>query len=122
MDAKPLSSNWQLKINLVVVSLLLILVMAFSGTGCGLFHKKAPPVTYDDLQIKAKVESVLKAEPLLKDSQVTIQARNGVVELSGEIDSLAAKERAGLAVASVPGILQVKNDLLVRSRSASTPP
>jgi hypothetical protein len=92
----------------------LLLAVLIGGPGCGLFHKKAPPVTYDDAQIKEKVESAMKSEPLLKDSRITVQSQNGVVQLSGEISSLAAKERAGLAAASVPGTLQVKNDLLVR--------
>jgi hypothetical protein len=95
---------------------LVLSVIFFGGTGCGLFHKKAPPVTYDDARIKANIEAALKAEPLLKDSRVTVQSQNGVVQLSGEIESIAAKERAGLVGASVPGIVQVKNDLLVRPR------
>lgn len=108
------------RIPLVCALVLMLLTIIMGATGCGLFHKKAPPVTYDDPQIKTKVESVLKSEPLLKDSTITVQSRNGVVELSGEIDSIAAKERAGLAAASVPGIVQVKNGLLVRSRPAGT--
>jgi osmotically-inducible protein OsmY len=94
----------------------LFLVALVAVTGCGLFHKKAPPPTYNDAQLKAKVEAALRAEPSLKDSRVTVQSQNGVVELSGEVESLAAKERAGLAAASVPGIVQVKNDALVHNR------
>ena len=101
-------------VRLALVFPILLSVIVFGGTGCGLFHKKTPPVTYDDPQINARVESALKSEPLLKESRITVQSQNGIVQLSGEIDSLAAKERAGLAAASVPGILQVKNDLLVR--------
>ena len=89
-------------------------------TGCGLFHKKAPPATHDDPQLKANVEAALKSEPLLKDSPITVQSQNGVVQLSGKIDSLAAKERAGLVAASVAGIVQVKNNLLVPSPPAPT--
>jgi osmotically-inducible protein OsmY len=91
-------------------------------TGCGLFHKKTPPAAYDDPQLKAKVEGALKSEPLLKDSQITVQSQNGVVQLFGKIDSLAAKERAGLVAASVAGIVQVKNNLLVRSPPTPTTP
>lgn len=97
--------------------LLVLLLPALVGvTGCGLFHKKTSPVTYNDPQLKEKVESALKSEPLLKDNRITVQSSNGVVELRGEVDSIAAKERAGLAAASVPGIVQVKNDALVRNR------
>ena len=92
----------------------------FCVTGCGLFHKKAPQVTYDDPQITAKVESVLKSEPSLKDNRITIHSNNGVVELSGEVDSIATKERAGLIAAAIPGIAQVKNDLLVRRPAQTT--
>lgn len=98
----------------------LFFVALMAVTGCGLFHKKAPPPSYNDPQLTAKVEAALKSEPLLKDSQVNVQSQNGVVQLSGEIESIAAKERAGLVAASVPGTVQVKNDLLVRSRSAPT--
>jgi len=103
---------------LPVLLLLLLLGVVFAGAGCGLFHKKAPPVTYNDPQLKEKVESALKPEPLLKDHHVTVRSINGVVELSGEVDSIVAKERAGLAAAAVSGIVQVKNDLLVRSQPA----
>ena len=103
--------------------LLVVLLSVLAGlTGCGLFHKKAPPATYNDPQLKQKVESALKSEPLLKDSRIGVQSQNGIVQLSGEIESIAAKERAGLAAASVPGTLQVRNDLLVRSRLAPATP
>lgn len=94
----------------------LLFVALVVVTGCGLFHKKAPPPTYNDPQLKAKVEAALNSEPLLKDNRVTVQSQNGVVQLSGEVESLAAKERAGLVAASVPGIVQVKNDVLVGPR------
>jgi osmotically-inducible protein OsmY len=98
-------------------SLVVLLLASLLGvTSCGLFHKKTPLTTYDDPQLRAKVEDALKSEPLLKDSRIAVQSQNGVVELSGEVGSPAAKERAGLAAASVPGIVQVKNDVLVRSR------
>jgi osmotically-inducible protein OsmY len=99
----------------------LLFAALLAVTGCGLFHKKAPPPTYNDPQLKANVEAALKSEPLLKDRPITVQSQNGIVQLSGNIDSIAAKERAGLVAASVAGIVQVKNNLLVRSPALTTP-
>ena len=56
---------------------------------------------------------MLSEDPLTKDTRFTVESAGGVVELTGYVDSTAAKSRAGIIAASAPGVIQVRNDLLV---------
>ena len=49
---------------------------------------------------------------LADGSQVNVQSLNGVVQLSGFVDSQEAKERAGQIASSTKGVVQVYNNLL----------
>jgi hyperosmotically inducible protein len=49
----------------------------------------------------------------VKGTEVKVQSLNGVVQLSGFVDSPAAKDRAGQIAASTPGVVRVYNNLLL---------
>lgn len=68
----------------------------------------------DSSVITTKVKSALLQEPGLKASQISVETFKDVVQLSGFVDSSAAKTRAGEVTASVQGVRAVKNDLVVK--------
>ena len=68
----------------------------------------------DDTVITTKVKSAIFAEPELKSMQINIKTYKGVVQLSGFVDSAQSAKRAGEVAGSVPGITEVKNDLVVK--------
>lgn len=72
-------------------------------------------VAIEDAEITAKVKAAIYAEPGLKTLQISVDTVNGVVTLSGSVDSVTSSDRArGLAV-TVAGVKGVENRLMVKS-------
>lgn len=69
--------------------------------------KKADP------QIQKQVLQELKWDPRVDETEVGVQVKNGVVTLSGKIDSFGKKHAASQAAHRVAGVLDVANDLEV---------
>lgn len=68
----------------------------------------------DSSAITTKVKAALLNEADLKASQISVETYKDVVQLSGFVDSSAAKNKAGQVTASVQGVRSVKNDLVVK--------
>lgn len=99
----------------LAVSLLGLLTMSIA-CGCSLFSgNKNPPPTTDDRGIETHIQKALAEDSLLQRTQLRVRSADGIVELTGFVDSIIAKSRAGLVAASTPGVVQVHNDVLVRS-------
>ena len=68
----------------------------------------------DDATITAKVKAAILGEPGLKSLQIGVETYKDVVQLSGFVNSLQAKTRAGEVAANVAGVKSVRNDLVVK--------
>jgi hyperosmotically inducible protein len=68
----------------------------------------------DDASITAKVKSDVLAEPGLHELQISVETYKDVVQLSGFVDSSAAKDKAGTVAANVAGVRSVRNNLVVK--------
>jgi hyperosmotically inducible protein len=68
-----------------------------------------------DSALTAKVESALAADHAVKASDVRVETRDGVVQLSGFVDSEDAATAAVMRARSVPGVAEVRNDLSIRN-------
>lgn len=66
-----------------------------------------------DAQLQKDVMDELKWEPLLTSSQVGVSVKNGVVTLSGLVDSYSKKLAAEKAVKRVQGVKAVAEDIQV---------
>lgn len=71
----------------------------------------------DDATITAKVKSELIAEKNVKARNIDVDTVAGVVVLSGYVDSRQEADRAGQLARTVPGVVRVKNELRVGSRT-----
>jgi len=71
----------------------------------------------NDEKISAAVTEALKTNPSL--SIVNSSVKDGVVTLSGEVDSEELKTAAQSAIASVPGVKSVTNSLTVKPKGPS---
>lgn len=69
----------------------------------------------DDSVLTAKVKAELIGNEETKAHQINVETREGVVQLSGFVDSEAAKSAAAEVAKSVTGVKDVKNDLTVKS-------
>jgi osmotically-inducible protein OsmY len=83
-------------------------------TGCASsHHEETTKTTVDDKEIAGRVKTALNSDPNVKGTQVSVTSLNGVVQLSGFVDTPTAKERAGQIASSTPGVAKVYNDLII---------
>jgi len=71
----------------------------------------------DDAAITAKVKTELIGEKNVKARNIDVDTVAGVVVLSGYVDSQQEANKAGLLAKSISGVVRVKNELRVGSRS-----
>jgi hypothetical protein len=67
----------------------------------------------DDAKMSSEIQSKFNQDSGLASKQLTVQANNGVVTLSGTVDNAAQRDAAGQQAASLPGVKTVINNLQV---------
>lgn len=72
-------------------------------------------VAMNDSEITAKVKAAIFAEPGLKTLQISVDTVEGVVTLTGSVDSLQNGRRAGGLAGAVDGVKRVENRLMEKS-------
>ena len=92
-------------------------------TGCAVTQGRETAGSYaKDKEIAARIKSALYADPIVKGTQVEVQSLDGEVQLSGFVDSEAAKERAAQIAAATPGVVTVHNNLILPTGRTGSPP
>jgi hyperosmotically inducible protein len=71
----------------------------------------------DDSMITTKVKAAIVAEPTLSAMPIKVKTNDGVVTLSGTIDTPDKAERAKQLAQTVDGVKTVNNELVVKSPS-----
>jgi len=106
------------KRNIIIHGLgLLILVVMMAGTfaACASTRTQQSTGEYiDDSVITTKVKSLLAGDDFLKSFQIGVESHNGIVQLSGFVDSQTAIDKAVQITKSVEGVKSIKNDLIVK--------
>ncbi len=98
-------------------AMLLIVCFALLVVGCR--TNETPEKQVDDLQITGQVKSQLAKDLGLSTiTNISVNATNGVVTLSGQVNSEAAKNQAEASAKSVPKVLRVVNSLQVATSAA----
>ena len=69
----------------------------------------------DDATITTKVKAAILAESGLKTLQISVETVDGIVTLSGSVDTQANGEQAKTLANAVSGVRGVDNKLLVKS-------
>ncbi len=75
-----------------------------------------------DSQIQRDIMDELKWEPSLRDEDIAVAVRDGVVTLAGFVDSYANKWRAERVASGVRGVKALANDLEVKLPTSSSRP
>lgn len=93
----------------------MIAVMAALGAGCAVTSGQSTTGEYvDDATITARVKSRFAEDKTVAATRIQVETLKGVVQLSGFAVSEAEKQRAAQIAASVPGVKQVQNAVVVR--------
>jgi hyperosmotically inducible periplasmic protein len=87
-------------------------LVVVSGTAC----KSGP----DDAAITTSVKAKMAADPTVPMTKISVDTKDGVVTLTGEVDNDAAKQKAESIAKGVEGVKSVKNQLTVKP--AAPPP
>lgn len=92
----------------------LALIPVTFNTGCAVTRGKETAGSYaKDTEITAKIKAELYKDPGVKGTEVHVSTLNGVVQLSGFIDSQASRDKAEQIARSVSGVIDVQNSLLL---------
>lgn len=89
------------------------LIAASGGAVADDMHKS-------DASVTASVKSALISNDETKARHINVETQDGVVQLSGFVDSTAARAAAEQAAMNVEGVKRVENELLVRDANRST--
>ncbi|HMN45305.1 MAG TPA: BON domain-containing protein [Povalibacter sp.] len=73
-----------------------------------------------DASLTGSVKSALISNDATKARQINVETKDGVVQLSGFVDSAAAKSAAEATAKNVEGVQKVENKLLIRDPDRST--
>ena len=93
-------------------------MLAASVAACSVFEGRETTGQYvDDTAISTKVKAQFVRDPVVSASQVNVETMQGVVQLSGFVDSRQAADRAAQLARNVDGVRGVKNDIIVRRAS-----
>lgn len=95
----------------LVLCLLVVTVLGV-GTAC---TKKA-----DDAKLTAEIQSKFSQDATLGSKPLSVEADNGVITLSGNVDNDAQRQTAGQQAATVNGVKTVINNLQVGPANAMT--
>jgi hypothetical protein len=91
------------------------LVLATSLMACASTRTHEGTGEYmDDTAITTKVKSAILTEPDLKVLQINVETFKGVVQLSGFVNSRESATKAANVARGVKGVVEVKNDLVVK--------
>jgi len=71
----------------------------------------------DDAWITTKVKGMLLKDEILSGLQIQVDTSNGIVQLSGWVNSQDQVDRAASIAQDVKGVRRVENDILVKNRS-----
>ncbi len=69
----------------------------------------------DDSTITAEVKKAFIGDSTVKAMQVKVETQNGMVQLSGFVDSTAVKEQAVTLAQHVKGVKSVYDSILIRT-------
>jgi hyperosmotically inducible protein len=85
-------------------------------TGCS-SSMVSPNTRHADSGITSMVEAALTANDKVNDDQVEVQTREGVVYMTGVVDTEAARVEAARVAWNTEGVTRVRNDLTVGERT-----
>lgn len=96
------------------------LIAVTTLTGCAMMnrssqsHERTAGRTLDDKTITANVKDDLSREPVYKFDDIDVKTFNGVVQLSGFVNTEDQKRRAAEIAQHTPGVAQVVNSIALK--------
>jgi len=90
------------------------LMLFFFMTGCQALTGQTTGEYFDDSYITSSVKTQLASDKMVTLTRVSVDTNNGIVYLTGEVETAEQKSRIGSLASEVKGVKQVVNNLQVR--------
>ena len=96
-------------------------VLLFCALLVGCRTNESPELQLDDAQITAQVKAKLATDVGVSTvTNISVNSTNGVVTLSGQVDSTDLKNKAEASARSVPKVVRVIDNLQVANKTQSS--
>lgn len=92
------------------------LVVLFIMTGCQAMTGQTMGETIDDSYITGAVKTQLASDKMVSLTRVEVETNNGVVYLTGQVETAEQRSRVGSLTSQVKGVKKVVNNLQVINR------
>jgi hyperosmotically inducible protein len=92
------------------------LVVLFFMTGCQAMTGQTMGETIDDSYITGAVKTQLASDKAVSLTRVEVETNNGVVYLTGQVETAEQRSRIGSLASQVKGVKRVVNNLQVINR------
>jgi len=96
-------------------------VVGFAGCESSGHGDRSAGREVDDHRITADVRDKLRDEPVFKFGDVDVRTFNGVVQLSGFVNTEEQKQRAAEVAQQVPQVAEVLNSISLKPQIPATP-
>ncbi len=98
------------------VTLIVMLAVLFLMTGCQALTGETLGQNIDDGTLTSYVKTKLASDKLVSLTRVGVETNNGIVYLTGEVETAEQKSRIGSLASEVKGVKKVVNNLQVVKR------
>lgn len=99
--------------NLLAKSRAVAVIETIRGVRSIVNNLTVKPIERSDGDIRSDVEAALLADPATDSYQIKPRVKDGVVTLTGEVDSWQEKQLADAVVMAVKGVTEVRNDIAI---------
>jgi len=101
--------------------ILAVPALVLSLAACAMFEGRETTGQYvDDTAITAKIKQAYVADPHVSALQINVETMQGVVQLSGFVDSTANEKRAVRLAQQVKGVKSVQDNIIVRAAGTTS--
>jgi hyperosmotically inducible protein len=90
------------------------LALLFFMTGCQALTGQTMGESLDDSYITTSVKSKLASDKLVSLTRVEVETNNGIVYLTGQVETAEQRSHIGSLTSQVDGVKKVVNNLQVR--------
>jgi osmotically-inducible protein OsmY len=92
------------------------LALLFFMTGCQAMTGQTMGETIDDSYITGAVKTQLASDKMVSLTRVEVETNNGIVYLTGQVETAEQRSHIGSLASQVKGVKQVVNNLQVINR------
>ncbi len=104
-------------IDITAGSLVGVALIALGGCASSMVPKET---RHEDSGVTSVIEASLEANDKVKEGQVDVETREGIVYLTGVVDTQDARREAGRVARRTEGVTSVMNNLTVGERTAGS--